>query len=248
MTRYYYVVNRDGTTRKNFKPFKDDPDYAEAPDWVNDNRVCGNALHIVSDNPCKALLSVIRKDPVAHEVEPIDLKLEYGGKFRCRAVKRLRTFSDEEFINFFMVFIFPHTENKANLICSNGHLGCLNKCIEVGTLPTAVGADSAAKRGNLNCLTRCIEVGVLPTAKGADYAAQQGNLECLNTCIKVGVLPTVNGIDWATTYGHLDVLNRGVELGIMPTYCGVERAANNGYANCVARCAELGIFPITYEE
>ena len=91
MSKYYYSTNGNGKTHnEEFEPFKDG-DVAEAPDWDPDPSIaCGNALHIVSDNPIKALKYVGRTDPVYYEVKPQDRLPCINGKYRCRALTRIR--------------------------------------------------------------------------------------------------------------------------------------------------------------
>lgn len=241
MIKYYYVTNKDGTTFNGFKPFENNADYAEAPDWIDDDRECGYALHVVSDNPCKALSFVVRDHPIAHEVEPIDLKLEMNDKFRCRALKKIRTLSDDEFVNFFMKF--KPSENKANLAIDNGSMSCLNRCIEMGILPTIIGANYAARYGRIEFLNRCIEIGILPTSDGADWATHNGHLNTLNRCIEIEVFPTSDGANWAANFGHLDCLNRCIEIGIRPTFHGANLAYRHGQLDCLNRCVEIGVLP-----
>ena len=91
--KYYYCTNGDGTTCNGFTPFPNDRDgeMAFAPDWLADPNIeCGNALHVVADNPLRCLAFVERNNPRFFEVEPIELMPEKGGKYRCRAVKRIR--------------------------------------------------------------------------------------------------------------------------------------------------------------
>ena len=89
-TRYYYSTNGDGTTYEGFRPFANG-DRAEAPDWNPDATIeCGQGLHVVTDNPLKALRYVSRDDPIFYEVKPEKLLPENGGKHRCKALTRIR--------------------------------------------------------------------------------------------------------------------------------------------------------------
>ena len=83
MTKYYYCTNGDGTTHNGFRPFAGGP-VAIAPDWIPDDRECGNALHCCAHNPLRCLGYVTRENPVIHEVEPVDARPEKGGKIRAR--------------------------------------------------------------------------------------------------------------------------------------------------------------------
>jgi len=89
--KFYYSTNADGTTYDGFVPFTNDSVCAEAPDWIDDDRECGHGLHVVSENPLRALLFVSRGyQPKFYEVQPFDLKPEVNGKYRCRALRRIR--------------------------------------------------------------------------------------------------------------------------------------------------------------
>ena len=89
MKKYYYSTNSDGTTYGGFEPFKDG-DRAEAPDWNPDPKIgCGQALH-VSDLKIGTLAFVDRVDPVIYEVEVEDVLPKNGGKYRCKALTRVR--------------------------------------------------------------------------------------------------------------------------------------------------------------
>lgn len=243
--RYFYVINGDGTTRDGFKPFSGpDPNYAEAPDWIDDDRACGNALHVVSENPAKALEVVTRNKPVAYEVEPIDLKPGRGDKYRCRALRKIRQLPDKEFVDYFMKQSFV----DINTVFDNEWITCLDACIKAGIMPTAREANWASAYGYLSCLNKCIEAGVNPTSDGTDWAAAAGHLNCLNRCIEVGVKPTSSGADWAAENGRLNCLNRCIEIGIKPTSYGANQAAENGYLDCLKRCIEVGVKSTTYSD
>jgi len=89
MKKYYYSTNGDGTTCGGFRPFENG-DRAEAPDWNPDPGIeCGQALH-VSDLKIGTLAFVKRVDPVIYEVEVEDLLPKHGGKYRCKALTRVR--------------------------------------------------------------------------------------------------------------------------------------------------------------
>ena len=89
MKKYYYSTNGDGTTYGGFEPFKDG-DRAEAPDWDPDPEIeCGQALH-VSDLKIGTLVFVYREDPVIYEVKVEDVLPKNGGKYRCKALTRVR--------------------------------------------------------------------------------------------------------------------------------------------------------------
>lgn len=186
MNKYYYIVNRDGTSYDNITPFKKNSNYAEALDWIdNDCLIDGYALHVVSENPAKILLHARHNYPIAYEVIPIDLRPARTGVSRCRAIKKVRTLSDEEFADFFIKTIYLE---KADLAITINHIQCLNKCIEMGMLPSYRGANWAAGHGYLKCLNACIKTGVLPNYSGAEQACENGHTNCANRCIQLGLL------------------------------------------------------------
>jgi hypothetical protein len=234
MTTYYYVTNGDGTTFEGFRPFANG-DIAEAPDWVPDNRECGAGLHVVEDDPTRALDHVLRDYPRAFEVEPIDPRPERGGKIRCRALRLIRELSVEEFAAFFIA----RGPVGANQAAANGHLECLQACLAAGVRPTPWGADLAAESGHLECLQAVIAAGVLPTYWGANQAAANGHLGCLQAVIAAGVLPTYWGANQAAENGHLECLRAIIAAGVLPTPVGADWAAANGRPECAALCREV---------
>jgi hypothetical protein len=234
MTTYYYVTNGDGTTYNRFRPFANG-DIAEASDWVPDNRECGAGLHVVEDDPTRALDHVLRDYPRAFEVEPIDARPACGGKIRCRALRLIRELSVEEFAAFFIA----RGPEGANRAAGNGHLDCLRACIAAGVRPTPWGANRAAGNGHLGCLQAVIAAGVLPTYLGANEAAANGHLGCLQAVIAAGVLPTAEGANFAAIHGHLACLRAVIAAGARPTFYGADWAAENGHLECAALCRKV---------
>ena len=97
-TKYYYLVNGDGTTHGGFTPFLTDDGrprkVAIAPDWKPSPRIeCGKALHVIKNNPLNALWVVERRNGVAYEVKPICPMPERWGKMRCKGVRKIRRVS-----------------------------------------------------------------------------------------------------------------------------------------------------------
>ena len=143
--KYYYTTNSNGTTYEGFRPFAGDPGYAEAPDWVPDDRECGQALHVVEGNPWCALRHVNRDGLRAYAVEPVDARPKRCGKIRCRAVRVARELTTAE--------LSEHAKGLgsegANLAAKCGHVEALRVCIAAGVLPTRKGAGWAAECGHV---------------------------------------------------------------------------------------------------